>query len=133
MARDKDRRRRRNSIAGDGLSGVDAAIKEARDLLVRKCEVIFRALLQLDQDRLPETDEVRAERWVGSDLRIELANQVLEHLPHHDRPPNSSSLRIRDSATNRRAVSQEVRVCGGSVPFFLIHFSRNAIVSGSDE
>src|SRR2546427_696678 len=70
---------------------------------------------------------------VGGDFRVEFANQFLEHLPHHDRPPNSSSLRIRDSASNRRAVSQEVRVCGGRVPFFLIHFSRNAIVSGSDE
>src|SRR6266705_5149397 len=112
---------------------VDAAVEEACDLLVREREVIFRAVLQFDEDRLLETRELCAERRVGGDLRIELANQVLEHLPHHERPPNSSSLRIRDSASNRRAVSQEARVCGGRVPFFLIHFSRNAIVSGSDE
>src|SRR2546430_1670798 len=78
-------------------------------------------------------DEFRADRRIGRDLRVELPNQVLEHLSHRHRPPNSSSLRFRDSASSRRAVSHEVRVCGGRVPFFLIHFSRNVIVSGSDE
>src|SRR5207245_9719999 len=107
---------------------IDATVDQTGHLPIRESEVILRAVLQFDQDGLPEADELRSERGIGRDLRVELANQVLEHLPHRYRPPNSSSFRFRDSASNRRAVSHEVRVCGGSVPLFLLHSTRRVSV-----
>src|SRR5438093_11563426 len=124
-------RRRHTRLVSDWSS--DVCSSDLGHLLIREGEVILRSVLEFDQDGLSKADELRPERRIGRDLRVELANQVLEHLSHGHRPPNSSSLRFRDSASSRRAVSHEVRVCGGRVPFFLIHFSRNVIVSGSDE
>src|SRR6266704_2211167 len=89
--------------------------------------------IALDQNGLREVGQLGAERGVRFDLRVELLDQVLEHLPHDLPPPNSSSFRMRDSAIRRRAVSHEARVCGGREPWSLIHFSRNAIVTASCE
>src|SRR5207247_1769267 len=111
---------------------VHAAVEERRHVLVLQQEMKLRPVLQFDQDRLRQFSNLRAQGRIGRDLRVEFRNQALEHLPHAVRRPNSSSLWFRDSASKRRAVSHEARVCSGNEPCARIQVSKNAIVSASE-
>src|SRR5437870_4511481 len=111
---------------------VHAAVEERRHVLVLQQEMKLRPVLQFDQDRLRQFSNLRAQGRIGRDLRVEFRNQALEHLPHAVRRPKSSSLWFRDSASKRRAVSHEARVCGGNDPCVRIQVSKNAIVSASE-